>query len=437
MAKYDPFPSGGLSRGRKALLGVYAALDPRLRDALRHVHVEFPAELDPGKQLAEAAAARHDDEGQRAVHRLPLAFAAMAVLDQGLGPEIDTSLRAVATELADPEFRPTENERVVGAIVSALQEVVRANVPAAARWAIVVERVGPELHPDLRKIKHATCRAELRSVGDEIMSRVETELVVEDPRDLDRISKAVLPDNWKVCNDFFCELIPRPERDIDCPGSTGGPLSPAAAHWRGVYEERVGDCPAGWFPDTYLAFTWDRTPNQIILRYELAPRRHGDRTVLKIDQGYLQVDRLPGAYHVSTVKNLLFDDAFIASGGQILGGAACQLGWLDHCVNQFTDCTDTLAGKHPGNVPAAEGINAGLTAVLDRCQAHLQESAADTDKRITNALTKIREGRYGLDDYVNDWAGAVRQGLRDGARSLTGQADLARELLDQADRNAR
>jgi hypothetical protein len=437
MAKYDPSPSGGLSRGRQALLGVYAALDDDLRRVLRYVHVEFPARLDPGEQLAEAVAARREEQGQRAVHRLQLAFAAMAVVDRGPGPEIDTGLLAVAAELADPKLQPAENESVVLAIVSALQEAVQANVPAEVRWAFVVERVGPELHPDLRKIKHATCRAGLRAVGDEIMSRVETELVVADPRDLDRLSKAVLPDNWKVCNDFFCELIPRPERDVDCPGSTPGPLSPGASHWRGVYEERVGDCPGGWFPDTYLTFTWDRTPNQIILRYELAPRRHGDRTVLKIDQGYLQVDRVPGAYHVSTVKNLLFDDRFIPSGGQVLGGAACQLGWLDHCVNQFTDCTDTLADKHPGSTPTVDGVDAGLTGILDRCQAHLQESAADTDQRITNALTRIREDRYGLDDYVNDWAGAVRQGLRDGARSLTGLTDLGRELLNQADRNAR
>jgi len=301
----------------------------------------------------------------------------------------------------------------------------------------VVERAGPELHPELRKIKRAWCRPELRSVDGEIMSRVETELVVDEPRDLDQLSLAVLPDNWKFCNDFFCDLIPTPGRDYDCPGSTHGRLSPDASHWRGVYEERVGDCPAGWFPDTYLAFTWDRTPSQIILRYELAPRRRGDRTVLKIDQGYLQVDRLPGAYHVSTVKNLLFDDQFIPSGGQVLGAAACQLGWLDYRVNQFTDCTDTLAGKEAGSEPAEDGLDAGLTEILDRCQAHLQEAASDADKRFTRAVARIRDGRYSLDDYVNDWAGVIRQGIRDGTRSLSGQAGLARELLDQAQKTAR
>jgi len=445
MATYDPRPTdpppvdpsstGGLSRSRKALLGVYAALDADLRRALRYVHVGFPEGLDPGQQLAEAATAHRAEEGRRTVHRLQLAFAAMAVLGHEPGPEVEDGARAVAVELADPETGPDSEPRVAN-IAAALRSAASGDVPPRERWSYVVQNAAEDLHPELRKITRAWCGSELRSVDDEIMSRVETELIVEDASDLDRLAKAVLPDNWKVCNDFFCDLIPRPDRDHDCPGSTPGLLSPGAGHWRGVYEERVGDCPAGWFPDTFLAFTWDRTPSQIILRYELAPRRHGDRTVLKIDQGYLQVDRLPGAYHVSTVKNLLFDDQFIPSGGQVLGGAACQLGWLDYCVNQFTDCTDTLAGGGAATAPA-DDLDAGLTEILDRCQAHLQEAASDADKRFTAAVAKIRDGRYGLDDYVNDWSRAVRQGIRDGARTLAGQAELARELLDRAEKMAR
>jgi hypothetical protein len=447
MATYDPRPSdpppvdpsssGGLSRGRKALLGVYVAMNNDLRRALQYVNVGYPERLDPAEQLEEAAAAHREDQDRPAVHPLQLAFAALAVMGRPEFPQTVGSVRAVAAELADPRFNPDDNEPAVSNIVTALQEAASPEMPPKERWTYVVDHAGEDLHPDLRRIRRAWCQADLRSVDDEVMSRVETELVVSDPRNLDQLSLAVLPDNWKVCNDFFCDLIRRPDRDADCPGSTQGLLSPAASHWRGVYEERVGECPDGWFPDTYLAFTWDRTPSQTILRYELAPHRHGDRTVLKIDQGYIQVDRLPDTYNVSTLKNLLFDDDFIPSGGQVLGAAACQLGWLDYCVNQFTVCTDTLDGTKSKGPATADGPDPGLNQILDRCQAHLQEAASDADKRFTKAAAKVRDGRYSLDDYVNDWAGAMRQGIRDGARSLAGQAELARELLDQAAKLAR
>jgi hypothetical protein len=443
VATYNPptdrQPTAGLSRTRKALLGVYCAFDERLRHELQYVGLRFPEHLDPVEQLEQAARAHREEQGRPAVHQLQLAFAAMAVLSRPLTPDSAGSLRVVAAELAEPGT--TANDDSVGDILAALQAAASAEVRPEERWTYVVNQAGVSLHPDLRKIRRAWCRPELRAVDDEYVSRVETQLVVEDPRDLDQLSLAVLPDNWKTCNDFFCDLVRTPDRDASCPGSTGGQLVPTSSHWRGVYEERVGECPRGWFPDTYLLFTWDRTLNQIILRYELGPRRREDRTVLKVDQGYIQVDRLPDTYQVSTVKYLLFDDQFIPGGGQILGSAACQLGWLDYSVNQFTVCTDALGKVGRGDpIPVDQpsgGLDAGLQEILDRCQAHLQEAASDADKRFTTTVAALRAGRYGLDYFVNDWAGVVRQGIRDGARSLAGQASLARESLDLAEKLTR
>jgi hypothetical protein len=201
-----------------------------------------------------------------------------------------------------------------------------------------------------------------------------------------------------------------------------------------VYEERVGYCPRGWFPDTYLLFTWEMSAQQIILRYELAPnRRAADQTVLKIDEGYVQVDQLSDGYEVSTLKYLLFDDRYVPGGGQTLGRWACQLGWLDYSINQFTDCvrqsevtTDTSSGR-----PSA-GIDAQLQHVLDRCEAHLRQTADDTNSQLARAAGKLRRGTYTLNDYVADLGQLLARSIRDGSRSLEGQADLAAGLADLA-----
>jgi hypothetical protein len=40
-------------------------------------------------------------------------------------------------------------------------------------------------------------------------------------------------------------------------------------------------------------------------------------------------------------------------------------------------------------------------------------------------MTKVRDGSYRLDDYVGDLGELVTRGIRDGARSVQGQLDLA------------
>jgi hypothetical protein len=412
------------------LLSVYAALDPELRNELSYLGVRLE-ERDPFAML-EAAAVEPDDPGHPRVHPLHYAFAAMRVMRESRAPDAQASegLRAVAARLVDPEAPPGDRaDEAVDAVTTALEHAAAPDVADKDRWALMVREAGDYLDPQLASIRQAWCDPELRQVGDEIASRIETRLLVRDERTIKELAPAVLPENWKRCNDFFCDLFRVQDRDSGCPGATGGNLTVSTAHWRGVYEERVGDCPGGWFPDTFLTFTWDRTDRQLILRYELAPRRRGDRTVLRIDQGYIQVDRLPDAYLVSTVKYLLFDDAAIPGGGQTLGQAACQLGWLDFSINQFTDCAANLSSKPDTETVTAVGteaeIDAGMQRVLDRCEAHLAETAADTDAQLAGTMTKVRTGSYRLDDCVGDVGELVTRGIRDGARSVQGQLDLA------------
>jgi hypothetical protein len=424
----------GLSRKRRALLGVYDALDPehRLRNELSYVGVRLEGSQDPLAML-QTAAEQPDDPGRPRVHPLHLAFAAMRVLRQPgpPSPQAREGVRRVAARLVNLEAPPDDlSAEAVEAVATALERAAAPEVRDHDRWAKVVEAAGVHLDPQLAAIREAWCDPGLRQVGNEVASRIETRLVVQDNRTIEELAPAVLPQNWKQCNDFFCDLIPVPGRH--CPGATGGDLTVDSGYWRGVYEERVGDCPAGWFPDTFLAFTWERTDRQLILRYELAPPRRGDRTVLKIDQGYIQVDSLPGQYLVSTVKYLLFDDRFIPGGGQTLGQSACQLGWLDCSINQFTDCA---AGPATESAPGTAGrpdaeLDAGMQRVLDRCEAHLAETARDADAQLARTTAKVRKGSYRLDDYVGDLGELATRGIRDGARSLQGQLDLAIAAAD-------
>jgi hypothetical protein len=421
-----------------ALLGVYAGLDPKLRLDLSALGVTFDGPLDPYNQLriASLSAPRIGPP----LHQLHLAFAAMRLLGHLPRPpgedEIER-LRPAAERLlatTPPGDRDEATTRIIGAMRAA------SAVELEDQWKQVVQTAGDLLDPKLARIQEAWCRPELRSVGDEVASRVETRLVVRSERTLAQLALAVLPDNWSRCNDFFCSLTRAPDRDTGCPGATGGNLTATAPHWRGVYEERVGDCPEGWFPDTYLLFTWDLAEHQLILRYELAPnRRRGDHTVLRIDQGYIQVDELDGSYEVSTVKYLLFDDDYIPSGGQTLGQSACQLGWLDYSINQFTDdCANALPSgvttqtdEPPGPEPSV-GIDSRLEEVLDRCEAHLLQLAEEVDTQTSKVVNKVRKGTYRLDDFVGDCGQLYVQSIRNGSRLLEGQISFGLAAVDRA-----
>ncbi|MGH3874033.1 MAG: hypothetical protein ACRDSR_21455 [Pseudonocardiaceae bacterium] len=433
----DPRPIAGMSPNRLALLGMYAALDPQLEHELRYLGIRFPQPLNARAQLVAAAESTGVQRTAQRHPQLPLltlAFATMDVLRDPAAPrEFADSLGPVFDQLIDRSSARSDDADFIDvdtAVRFAFREA--ADLPVEQRWAQVYERVGRYLQEDLQ-IPVAVLLPELRSVGDEVVSRVETRFVVRSPRTLAQLVPAVLPQNWPYCNDFFCDLTPQSDRDLYCPGATGGNLAGNNTHWRGVYEERVGSCPTGWFPDTFLIFTWDLSEHQLILRYELQPRRAGDRTVLRIDEGYLQVDRLADGYEVTTLKYLLFDDTVIPGGGQTLGMAAFQMGWLDYAISQFTTCANTIPGTPPtGTAPPQSGIDAKLQGVLDRCETQLRQTTADTQAQLDAALRKVRCGNYRLDDLVGDLGQAALRGLRDGSRAALGQRDLMLSALETA-----
>ena len=436
----DDTPDGRtrLTPARRSLLSAYSAVAPPPR-AGRPPLAEVLAQLDPQlarqiddpmDELVRAATLWKDPSGPR-IHPLQLAFASMAVLGRApdWAPRDEETFEPIVQVLAPRDQRASPDVDV-----DLRRALVRAGAPDVdprKRWAVLRQEMGGNLAPELRPIRVAWCIPELRLVDNEYVSRVETRLVVEDGTPLDELAQAVLPDNWQRCNDFFCSLRRRADRDAGCsPPATGGDLRVDGPGWRGVYEERVGTCPDGWFPDTYLLFTWSKTPQQIILRYELAPRRSGDRTVLRIDEGYIQVDRVGPCYEVSTVKYLLFDDRYLNGGGQTLAQSACQLGWLDYSVNQFTACARGLGATGRAVGPAAppadgdEQLDPGVRHVLDECQGPIVESVTETDEQVRRSVGRIRAGDYGADDWVTDMSELTARAIRDGARSILGYRDL-------------
>ena len=432
----------GLSPARAELLSVYATLNPRLAEELRQVapELQLPSVGDSREALRRAA--RHlRDAGRPPVHRLQLAFAMMDVLHDELrldraDASLDDLQEVSAALLPEGDQTPDSQNRVL----EAMRRAAARRVDDPMRWQTWRSAVGDQQHGELSTIREAWCKSELRGYDDEIISRVETRLVVESDKSLDTLAHAVMPDNWSECNDFFCSVTRSPDRDAGCsPPATGGNLAMDTAQWRGVYDEKVGSCPNGWFPDTFLTFTWYRSDQQLILWYDLGPSTR--RTVLRIDQGYIQVDAVgPSTYQVSTVKYLLFDDKFIPNGGQTLGQSAFQLGWLDYSINQFTDCADRLSENEThasgsGTEPASEGaLDAELQAILDRCARDIAESASETEAQLDRIVSRLRAGKYRPDDGVADLGRLALRAIRDGARSVRGQTEFATRYVDLVSR---
>jgi hypothetical protein len=427
--------SPGISRTRGKLVSVQAAHDVELREALSEYAPAAVGRVKDPMDLLVEAAAEWPAPGRYHVHRVHLAFAATSVLRHGTRPLDQRSLvpDSVVRVLADREAGAAG----VAHVERALRKAASPTLGRRDRWKTLVREARDHLHPELRKIDDTWCDNGVSRLGNELVARVETRLVVTEPKEMDDLALAVLPDNWSKYNDFFCSLTRRPDRD---PGPQEAREQPRAdlPSWRAVYEERVGSCPAGWFPDTFLLFSWRRTPTQIVLRYELAPRRPGDRTVLRVDQGYVQVDRVGPRYVVSTVKYLLFDDARIPSGGQTLGLTACQLGWLDYSINQFGGSTvaaiQDVANRDPDPHADQDEVDAGYDAplqfVLNRCKAEIRHSASETDAQLVRILSQIRRGRYGVDAGVADLGELVNRAIRDGARSVRGQTALAQRYAE-------
>lgn len=432
------------SENRKALLGVYAALDRtgKLAEAFQHLGVKFDGPLEPYSQLQKAAA--NLDQQDLPIHRIHLAGAAMKVLrDRNFSPPAGDDydqLQPVVEQLVEPSHRGTGKVQEVYSQMRRAADADRFH----ERWAQVNQQPGKKsspLHPALSVIETSRINTSLVSVKDEVVSRIETSMVVKRPKfDLREIAPAVLPHNWRNYSDFFCSLSPAVDRNRDVPGATGGDLSDDKRHWCGVYQEKVGGCPGGWFPDTFLIFTWDYYPPAgLVLRYELAPRRANDRTVLRIDEGYIQVNRLTDGYEVSTIKYLLFDDKFISGGGQTLAAMAPQIGWLDQSIHQFGLGADPPDGdERSGQSPDSSGegahseLGGGLQDVLRRAEAHLQETVTSAEAQWDKVMSKVCAGKYTVNDFAGDWGQAVLCAVRDCSRALQNQIDFALESVELA-----
>jgi hypothetical protein len=424
---------------RRAMLAAQAALDPELKHSLAAWGLVFTVdELDPYLQLRLAVSERAGSPAE--VPRVLLARTALRVLEpsrpQRANPKAE--LEPVLAELLTSALRDgSGRDKGVDDVLSALRE---ANaVDPAERWSTFVEGNQELLHSDLLLISQPVVITQLREGDNEFAARVEVRFEVLDPggQGLNIIAPRALPAAWPTYNSFFCAMEETDRGDQLAPGRLQVPTTAGARSWRRVYLEKVGACPGGWFPDTYLLFAWSRSESQLIVYYALAERRPGDRTVLKIDEGYIQIDQLPGRYEVTALKTLLFDDKRCPSGGQLLAGYAFELGWLDQAINWFSiDAAD--AGASPlesasgAVVPEGkdpEGLDAPIQEMINGCEVDVRHVLSDVDAQCRSSMVKLRAGTYGLDAYVRDCALVTDRTIRYGARTVDKQIKLVKALL--------
>jgi hypothetical protein len=441
-----------VSASRLALLRVYAALDRlsppdppeagHLDTSLQILGLDVDELGDPRMELERFAAAIREE---RAVSQeeapIPLVRVVETAMDVlAVDVEVsDETLGVLAEQFLEEEVRG--DPEVVNDVVAALRIAAETHrTDKAERWREFQREARSRtilLLEEVRNVTENRCTPRLYLHKGEWATRIETYFEIDHGTyDLDGLANACMPNNWRSCNNFFCSLTHCPDRDRDCPGTTPGtPPQPAVPYWRTVFEEKVLVCPNGVFPDTFLLFTWTRRPRQLILEYELArPPRPGDRTVLTVDQGFLQVDKLTRTYSVRTVKKLLFDDAFLPSGGQTLARYGCELGWLDYSITQFTACGRQFPPVPPEpKRPGQPDATARLRKLMDRWEEQSRACAAVTVTEVDECVAHLRAGDLTFDQH---FAGltqklATRAG-KDGSNLVTAQLDYALASVDLA-----
>jgi len=421
---------------RRAMLAAQAALDPEFHASLAAWGLFSGEELDPYLQLRLAVSERAASPAE--VPRVLLARTALTLLEPSRLRHADpkAELEPVLTELLDRRLRDgAGRDKGIDDVLSALRKA--AAVDPADRWSTFVEDNKKLLHPDVWRISPPVVITQPREGDNEFASRVEVRFEVLDPDDqgLKIIAPRALPAAWPTYNSFFCAMEETDRRDQLAPGRLQVPTTAGAPSWRRVYREKVGACPGGWFPDTYLLFTWSRSESQLIVYYALAERRPGDRTVLKIDEGYIQIDQLPGRYEVTALKTLLFDDKGCPSGGQLLARYAFELGWLDQAINWFS--IDAAAGLSSQGTSGAveledkepEGLDAPIQEMINGCEVDVRQVLSDVDAHCRSSMAKLRAGTYGLDAYVRDCALVTDRTIGYGARAVDKQIKLVMALL--------
>lgn len=391
----QPSPQlNGMSGSHKALLGVHAALNPKLREALRS-YVQFDQPLDAYNQLSEAAKSidqprrqfikadtglsRTSSEWVRAgrlreevpVHccimdefvcdraqeeiQPPLLRIVLAAIDvlRGSAQQTDAfeRLRPILDKLVKRDVSGKDRDGAVQGVYFALQRA--AAKPAEDGYREFRHLGGTDYHLGLDQYEDYACYSWLEEWDGETVSAIETRIVVKYPRPLKDVALAVLPQNWRWCNPFVHDMKRVQDRDLprdhlNCPGATPNDLGPSVdySHWCGVYKETVGSS-SGWFRDTYLSFSWDTSTEQACLRYELIPPLEHDRPDLIKHDGLIRVNwgQHDGTYVVYTRKNVLFKKG--VEGGSTLARYINELGWLDAPIHMFTDRPDIIKNLQP------------------------------------------------------------------------------------------
>jgi hypothetical protein len=466
MAQEDAVPVQGegelepwLNPARKALLKVHGSLahlyptregeHPReegLLNGLRRLGVlgQNEAFEAPTEELRHLGAALQPDPERSDSHGIPrteLGHTAIDVLSLGVlnsRDEEEEFLGPVVRELlANPEDAGEQVDSVLDLLRMATGLGREMRMERWPTFRAGASRAGLRLHEDIAAVKKAWCddslvqKLNLRSgrADGEYVVRIETFFEVErNGTGFDHLCWAAMPYNWPSFNKFFCSLTRRADLDSSCftPARRAPELTPDLQSWHGVYEERVAKCDEGAFPDTFLLFNWLRRPGHLVLRYELNPQT--DRTVLRVDQGYIQIDEVGSSYHVSTIKHLLFDDEDRAPGGQTMGLYACQLGWLDCSITQFTKAAADARARYPARASTVNVFEAKdvLLSVLDGCANRAEASAASAVGQVDDLIRFVRSDQGGLEEHSKVQLKATVERLaQDAGHCLQGHIDLA------------
>jgi hypothetical protein len=176
----------------------------------------------------------------------------------------------------------------------------------------------------------------------------------------------------------------------------------------------------------------ETSPRRIVTEYWLSdPKKQPEKYVL-VNQGWLEVEELPGDYprvRVTTTKTVKFSDDF--GGGAGLASVSCRLGYLSMVGDLVTCAAGGANGKgypnepFPGQVPQPDspaaagraGVNYGwlIPLMVDETASAIEECIDEYVEATRGSYGRFERG-YRADDLVQDmtdsWLRMFRQGAR-------------------------
>ncbi len=171
------------------------------------------------------------------------------------------------------------------------------------------------------------------------------------------------PTTWPERHSFWCSMTPAPAcqagseaqrlmaemASVESIGVAAGVQYGQVLTTQRVFDEQVGDCPAGSYPNTILLFTDSRVlangsptpPGQLpegtyCLEYRLVP---GWSELLELDDGTIQVHVAGEDVQITITKILFFTETDHTSQVEAMAEYACVSGWAEQ-TRQF------LLGSH-------------------------------------------------------------------------------------------